>query len=248
MPRLTSPAPARRRTRRPGAPPVRLPEGTPLCPCPAPALPSPAARRSSWRPCRCRGRLLAATLPAPAAHAWGTGGDRKGHTGYGTHDWVVDQAAAIATNDGWFNAAVARAHSGDPDVYYPRPTEHVFDGEGGRAGRGGAGRGVVRRGGPRLPGARLHEGQLGVRGDVALLRRRDAAVPLQVRGRLQVVPPAVRGRDLQHHPLGERRPGLLHQHPRSRGDRRAPDDRRRGCLFPAVLRQAGRRPLAASER
>lgn len=82
------------------------------------------------------GGLLAATLPAPAAHAWGTGGDRKGHTGYGTHDWVVDQAAAIATNDGWFNAAVARAHSGDPDVYYPRPTEHVFMEKG--AGRGAA--------------------------------------------------------------------------------------------------------------
>lgn len=72
------------------------------------------------------GGMLAATLPSPAAHAWGTGGDRKGHTGYGTHDWVVDQAAKIATNDGWFKAAVAVAHSGDPDVYFPRPTEHVY--------------------------------------------------------------------------------------------------------------------------
>ncbi len=194
------------------------------------------------------GGLLAATLPAPAAHAWGTGGDRKGHTGYGTHDWVVDQAAAIATNDGWFNAAVARAHSGDPDVYYPRPTEHVFMEK-------GAGRGAAEQvaewyvAAVRAYRARDYTKASWAFGVMSHYYA-DVTQPFHSKyaGGYKSLPPAVRGRDLQHHPLGERRAGLLHQHPRSRGDRRAPDDRRRGCLFPAVLRQAGRRPLAASER
>lgn len=85
----------------------------------------------------CAGGLLVSMTPTPA-QAWGTGGDnRSGRIGYGTHDWVIDQADQIAGPAGsWLDAKVARDHSGDPDVYFPRPTEHVFMQKG--RGRGAA--------------------------------------------------------------------------------------------------------------
>jgi hypothetical protein len=73
--------------------------------------------------------LLCALLPA-SAQGWGNGGDfRDGRTGYGTHDWVVDQAARVAGGHAWggrFDVRRAVAHSGDPDALFRRPTEHVY--------------------------------------------------------------------------------------------------------------------------
>ncbi len=95
----------------------------------------------------CAAGLVAAVLPAPDAQAWGNGGDRKGpggtvRNGYGTHDWIVDQAYRIAGGKagvgGWFDPAVARRWSGYPDVYRSAATkgDHVFKESGG--GRGAA--------------------------------------------------------------------------------------------------------------
>lgn len=82
----------------------------------------------------CTAGLLASMLQAPAAHAWGNGGDRPGphktvKNGYGTHDWVIDQAYRIAGGKArvgsWFDPATARQWSGYPDVYRTK-TQHVF--------------------------------------------------------------------------------------------------------------------------
>jgi hypothetical protein len=72
---------------------------------------------------------LVAALVAPASTlAWFNNGD-----GYGTHDWVVDQAVKVldGRSAGWFDAGLARLHSDDPDRDRdPSLNEHVYRGEG----------------------------------------------------------------------------------------------------------------------
>jgi hypothetical protein len=72
---------------------------------------------------------LATALVAPASTlGWANNGD-----GYGTHDWLIDQAVKVLDGraDGWFDAALARLHSDDPDKERDRSlNEHVYRGEG----------------------------------------------------------------------------------------------------------------------
>jgi hypothetical protein len=77
--------------------------------------------------------LACAGIPAPAL-GWANGsGD-----GYGSHDWIVD--ASVAVLDGraadWFDPAIARLASDDPDTIETRVTrdEHAYR----SGGRGGA--------------------------------------------------------------------------------------------------------------
>lgn len=73
--------------------------------------------------------LIAAALLAPAsALGWANNGD-----GYGTHDWVIDQAVKVLDGRaaGWFDSGLARLHSDDPDKERDRSlNEHVYRGEG----------------------------------------------------------------------------------------------------------------------
>jgi hypothetical protein len=86
---------------------------------------------------RSRRRLSALILAVAAiaaavtpAIAWSNGPSKDGVTGngYGTHDWIVDQA--IRTFSGhlpsWFEAGTARLASDDPDTLYWRTNEHVY--------------------------------------------------------------------------------------------------------------------------
>jgi hypothetical protein len=79
--------------------------------------------------------LAFASAPGPAL-GWRNGGDDG--NGYGSHDWIVD--AAVDVLDGraadWFDPAVARLASDDPDMIEDRGTrdEHAYR----SAGRGGA--------------------------------------------------------------------------------------------------------------
>lgn len=54
-----------------------------------------------------------ASQATPAA-GWSNGGG----DGYGTHDWIIDQAVRVLDGrvDGWFDAQMARIHSDDPDT------------------------------------------------------------------------------------------------------------------------------------
>ncbi len=71
--------------------------------------------------------MLAAVVPAAA---WSNGPSRDGvvGNGYGTHDWIIDQA--LKTFGGhvpsWFEANTARLASDDPDTLFPRTNEHVY--------------------------------------------------------------------------------------------------------------------------
>lgn len=62
---------------------------------------------------------------APAA-AWSNGPNAG--NGYGTHDWIIDQA--LRTFNGkvpsWFDASAARLASDDPDTVSWRTNEHVY--------------------------------------------------------------------------------------------------------------------------
>jgi hypothetical protein len=53
-------------------------------------------------------------FPATPARAWSNGGG----DGYGTHDWVIDQALRVLDGrvDGWFDAQTARLATDDPDT------------------------------------------------------------------------------------------------------------------------------------
>ena len=79
--------------------------------------------------------LLAAALLTPATPvlAWGNSGD-----GYGSHDWIIDQAVKVLDGRAsWFDASAARLVSDDPDfVEKPDPLaiEHVYRGSGKRGG------------------------------------------------------------------------------------------------------------------
>jgi hypothetical protein len=73
--------------------------------------------------------LIAAAWVAPVA-AWSNGPSKDGvvGNGYGTHDWIIDQA--LKTFGGkvpaWFDASAARLASDDPDTLFWRTNEHVY--------------------------------------------------------------------------------------------------------------------------
>jgi hypothetical protein len=75
--------------------------------------------------------LAALAAVAPAA-AWSNGPAKDGVTGngYGTHDWIIDQA--LKTFGGkvpaWFEANTARLASDDPDTLFWKTNEHVYMG------------------------------------------------------------------------------------------------------------------------
>jgi len=70
---------------------------------------------------------LAAVVPAAA---WSNGPSAGGVTGngYGTHDWIIDQAVKVFGGKvpSWFEADTARLASDDPDTLFWRTNEHVF--------------------------------------------------------------------------------------------------------------------------
>jgi hypothetical protein len=76
----------------------------------------------------------AIALQAAPAAAWANNGD-----GYGTHDWIVDQAVRVLDGrvDSWFDAGIARLASDDPDTV-ERPLrdqdDHVYHERGKRGG------------------------------------------------------------------------------------------------------------------
>lgn len=81
--------------------------------------------------------LLAAALLIPGAPAlgWANGGG----DGYGTHDWIVDQAVKVLDGraDDWFDARTARLASDDPDTvenHDPLLNEHTYRNRGRRGG------------------------------------------------------------------------------------------------------------------
>ena len=73
-------------------------------------------------------------FPATPVKAWANGGG----DGYGTHDWIVDQAVKVLNGraDSWFDASVARLASDDPDTQEPASlaVDHVYNGQGRRGG------------------------------------------------------------------------------------------------------------------
>jgi hypothetical protein len=76
--------------------------------------------------------LLVGPAPPPVS-GWGNGGNAG--NGYGTHDWVVDQALDILDAAGrrpaWFDRALALPYTDDPDTIEraqdsSRGWEHVY--------------------------------------------------------------------------------------------------------------------------
>ncbi|MEJ7695979.1 MAG: hypothetical protein WKF78_04965 [Candidatus Limnocylindrales bacterium] len=73
--------------------------------------------------------LLAIALSAMSvgsALAWSNGPDSG--NGYGTHDWIVDQALKTFSGKlpAWFEPATARLASDDPDSQFWRTNDHVY--------------------------------------------------------------------------------------------------------------------------
>lgn len=74
-------------------------------------------------------------FPAAPVMAWGNGGG----DGYGTHDWIIDQALKVLDGrvDGWIDAQTARLSSDDPDTV-ERPiadhNDHIYHDRGRRGG------------------------------------------------------------------------------------------------------------------
>jgi hypothetical protein len=70
--------------------------------------------------------LAALLLPAAAA-AWSNGGDYG--NGFGTHDWVLQEAQRLAARQGagWVNLKVALPHTDDPDTVFHDFYYHVYD-------------------------------------------------------------------------------------------------------------------------
>jgi hypothetical protein len=70
--------------------------------------------------------LLALLLPA-VAQAWSNGGD--GGNGFGTHDWVLQEANRLAArqNSGWVKLQVALPRTDDPDTVFHDTYYHVYD-------------------------------------------------------------------------------------------------------------------------
>jgi len=92
--------------------------------------------QSHHRRARARALVVAAlTLVAVAASAlpvgaWSNGPAAGGVTGngYGTHDWIIDQAVKVFAGKvpAWFEADTARLASDDHDTLYWRTNEHVY--------------------------------------------------------------------------------------------------------------------------
>jgi hypothetical protein len=81
--------------------------------------------------------VLLAGLTGPAL-AWGNGPD--GGQGYGTHDWLVDQALKVFDGNppAWLDRETALLATDDPDKVFYATNEHVFN-------QKGYGRGAVDR-------------------------------------------------------------------------------------------------------
>jgi hypothetical protein len=74
------------------------------------------------------GAVLCFGLSVPSAFAWGNGGDDG--NGYGTHDWVLDQAIRVVGQDAsWVDVRTALLATDDPDSL-PNDIGHVFHDEG----------------------------------------------------------------------------------------------------------------------
>jgi hypothetical protein len=72
--------------------------------------------------------LLVFGLAVPSAFAWGSGGDDG--NGYGTHDWVLDQAIRLVGQDAsWVDVRTALLATDDPDSLH-NDIGHVFHSEG----------------------------------------------------------------------------------------------------------------------
>jgi hypothetical protein len=72
--------------------------------------------------------VIAFGLSVPSAFAWGSGGDDG--NGYGTHDWVLDQAIGLVGQDAsWVDVRTALLATDDPDSI-PGDIGHVFHDEG----------------------------------------------------------------------------------------------------------------------
>ena len=62
---------------------------------------------------------------ATPALAWSNGG--LGGNGFGTHDWVIDEAARLAGNPKWLDKTVAFRASDDPDMVLLDWRYHAYD-------------------------------------------------------------------------------------------------------------------------
>lgn len=74
--------------------------------------------------------ILAALAAVAPAAAWSNGPSAGGveGNGYGTHDWIIDQAVKVFDGNvpSWFEANTARLASDDPDTLFWRTNEHVY--------------------------------------------------------------------------------------------------------------------------
>jgi len=70
---------------------------------------------------------LAALLLPAAASAWSNGDDHG--NGFGTHDWVLQEARVAAADKGasWISLKVALPHTDDPDTVFHDFYYHVYD-------------------------------------------------------------------------------------------------------------------------
>lgn len=77
--------------------------------------------------------LVALALPA-AAMAWSNGDD--GGNGFGTHDWILREAARLAAkrDAGWVILRVAEPKTDDPDTVFHDTWYHIYDVWGSRYG------------------------------------------------------------------------------------------------------------------
>jgi hypothetical protein len=69
--------------------------------------------------------ILAMAFSVGTAHAWGNGGDQR--NGFGTHDWILDEAIRVSGASGdWVDVQTALLASDDPDSMGTDKTLHVF--------------------------------------------------------------------------------------------------------------------------
>jgi hypothetical protein len=69
----------------------------------------------------------AVVLPAVPAYGWANGGDSG--NGFGTHDWVLQEANRFAGKKGagWVNLKAALPRTDDPDTQFHDTYYHVYD-------------------------------------------------------------------------------------------------------------------------
>lgn len=74
--------------------------------------------------------MLAVLAAAGSVGAWSNGPYKDGveGNGYGTHDWILDQALKTFSGKvpGWFDASVAKLATDDPDTLSWKTNEHVY--------------------------------------------------------------------------------------------------------------------------